>query len=168
VIALAEQAMKAWDAHGAACEAFSPFEEAMFEWRSKNLRPAKRNIDGIEVGSSTAGLTKLEQGIVGILQIPASEYEAQDRDYRAAVAKWERREKAAQRRTGFTKAESNTTAAGNPSWEAMRALRDTPAHTFAGLAAKARTARHLKDDFAFLVYDIGVMSGEIEREAVQS
>jgi hypothetical protein len=173
VIALAERAIEAWDTHGAAIDAFAPFDEAMFKWRDKNLRPATRRLEGSDISSSVAGLTEAEQRVVRILRVPAAEYEARDRDYRAAVAKWERRERAAQRRTGFTKADANATAAGRASRQAMETLRDTLPQSFAGVAAKARAARHLKDDMAeelmdSLARDIGVMSGEIEREAVQS
>jgi hypothetical protein len=89
------------------------------------------------------------------------------------VAKCERREKAVKRRTGVTEAEAKSAAACHASWDAMRALSDTVPQTFAGLAAKARAVRHLKDDIAdelmaSLARDIGVLAGEIDREAVQS
>jgi hypothetical protein len=54
------------------------------------------------------------------MRLPPAEYEEQDRDYRAAVAKWERREKAAKLRTGFTKAEAKSAAACHGSWDGDR------------------------------------------------
>jgi hypothetical protein len=82
------------------------------------------------------------------------------------------REKAAERRTGYTKADANTRAACTASLEAMETLRDTVPQTFTGLAAKAKAARHLKDDWAeelgaSLGRDIGVMAGEVDRGAVR-
>jgi hypothetical protein len=119
-IALADRAIEAWEAHGAAIDAFEPFYEAMFKWRHKNLRPAKRTLEGRDVSSSTSGLNEMERGLIGIMRLPPAEYEEQDRDYRAAVAKWERREKAAKLRTGFTKAEAKSAAACHGSWDGDR------------------------------------------------
>jgi hypothetical protein len=173
MIELAERVIEAWDAHGDACQSLKPSEIAMFEWRRKNLRPVSRNLEGFDVSCSTAGLNNMEQAIVRVLRVSSAEYEARDREHRAAVAKWERRERAAERRTGFTKADANADAAGRASWQAMETLRDTLPHSFAGVAAKARAARHLKDDMAdelvaSLARDIGVLAGEVDREAVQS
>jgi hypothetical protein len=133
VIALAERAIKAWDAHGAACEAFSPFEEAMFEWRDKNPQPAMPKSDEGAIGLDTAGamgLSEDEQKLIRIWRrVPTAESEAVKKEHKAAMARWGRRERAAKRRSGFAKAESSANAACQASDEAMRALRDTPAHT---------------------------------------
>jgi hypothetical protein len=99
--------------------------------------------------AAAMGLSEDEQKLIRIWRrVPTAESEAVKKEHKAAMARWRRRERAAERRSGFAKAESSVNAACQASDEAMRALRDTPAHTFAGLAAKARTARHLKDDFA--------------------
>jgi hypothetical protein len=80
VIALADRAIEAWEADGDACDAFKPFDEAMFKWRDKNLRPAKRTLEGRDVSSSTAGLNEMERGLIGIMRLTPADYEEQDRD----------------------------------------------------------------------------------------
>jgi hypothetical protein len=87
----------------------------------------------------------------------------------AAMARWRRRRRAAKRRTGLEKAETNQNAACQAAWDAIETLRDTVPQTLEGLAAKARAWRDLETDIQEqadeLVYslanDISVMAGEI-------
>jgi hypothetical protein len=88
-----------------------------------------------------------------------------------AVARWRRRERAAERRTGYAKVEANKEAAGIAARDAIYTLRDAVPTTLAGLAAKARAWRYLEKDIKEqadeLVYsvasDISVMAGQPDR-----
>lgn len=107
---------------------------------------------------------------------PSPDESAGADEYKAAMARWRRRKRAAERRTGYAKADANREATGDAAWDAIYALRDTVPATLAGLAAKARAWRYLEKDIKEqadeLVYslatDISIMAGEVDREAVQS
>ena len=83
----------------------------------------------------------------------------------AALARWRRRIKAAERRTGFAAAKAKRDEVCDAAWEAREALRDTVPITFAGLAAKARATRYIEDEKLegdlenSLLRDIAVMAG---------
>jgi hypothetical protein len=107
---------------------------------------------------------------------PSPDKSAGADEYKAAMARWRRRERAAERRTGCAKADASRDAAGDAAWDAIHALRDAVPATVAGLAAKARAWRYLEkdlkeqaDDIVYsLAKDVTIMAGEVDREAVQS
>jgi hypothetical protein len=89
----------------------------------------------------------------------------------SAMARWRRRERAAERRTGHAKADANRETACTAARDATNTLRDTVPATLAGLAAKAKAWRYLEKDIKEqadeLVYsladDIDVMVGKLDR-----
>jgi hypothetical protein len=174
VITLAERAMQLYDAFSASCTAINASEKAMIEWRNKNPQPAGKKIRLVPLDSVSAeGLTEEEQKFLARCRTPRFEYEAATEQDKAAIRRWRRRERAAEHRTGYAKADADQTAACHASARANDALQDAIPKTFAGLAAKARVARYVDTDAgeeigAFLMRDVGVLAGEVDREAVQS
>jgi hypothetical protein len=105
---------------------------------------------------------------------PAPTFESNAEEYKAAKARWRRRERAAERRSGFTKAEADEIAASDAASKTRDELRAAVPQSLAGLAAKARAARiievdsdHPNIEFS-LLYDIGEMAGEVIQRPARS
>jgi hypothetical protein len=169
VIALAEKVVRLQDVFEASCKALNGPESALMEWRKKNPLPLSVKVEGEALdAAATAGLSEHEQGIVKILR-SGEKYAAAVEQNRADMRRWQRRQRAAERRTGFAKAYSDQEAACHAAADAQDALRDAIPKTFAGLAAKARAARYIKDQIReqadelgwSLIYDLGILAGEI-------
>jgi hypothetical protein len=166
--ALCDAAMKADEAHGAACKAVERPEEAMFEWRDKNPNPAKPTTQYNPKGAwhpATGNWFDIERGPnIPFKMEEVALFEKSDdtanQEHKAAVARRRRRERAAERRTGYADAKAAEEAACDVAFEAYRALRNARPLTLAGLVAKARVAAHIKHSELedSLVQDIEALS----------
>ena len=171
VIELAERAIKAYREFDEANARFQSFDSAMIEWREKNPAPRQRDVP---VNSKQAFNFGTEHffDIDGNPQVPvkfeaSAEWEAAHEEHESNLARWKRRETAAKRRTGYAKAKKDEKEASERSTDAIFALIAAHPRTMAGLAAKARAGRITQDDGIWqeIVYDVGIMVGEVEPEA---
>jgi len=152
VVALADRAIKAWNEFEAANRACQPFDEAMCKWRKENPPPEPYKFEELcrELDPAVTGLNECEQ----------------EREHRAAMAKYKRRVRAADRRTGHAKAWAIEGAACVAATKATDALCDAVPRTFQRLAAKARADRLIDDPNLkhSIVWDIGVIAGDVQPE----
>ncbi len=110
VIELAARAVKAWHDFEAACDASTPFEEAMMNWRKANLKPEPSNqlrlppglaqfanhFDAVDIEAIAPLLTAEEKAAVA-----------------RAARNWRRRELRAEKRTGYAAAKAAEAAASD-------------------------------------------------------
>jgi len=168
IIELAERTIQAWEDHGAACRAFEPFDLAMMDWRDANPPPKSASRETVKAEYDAAGQvlnrTELGEQFVSIFdKSHAAEVATQTAAEERAMANWLRRERAGERRIGYTKADAAAAAACHASAELNDELKKTHPQTIAGLFAKARAASLvcLSDLNDQLVWDIGLLAGEV-------
>jgi hypothetical protein len=85
-------------------------------------------------------------------------------EHKAAMAQWRRRERAAERRSGYARTDAVATAANAKHSAVIEALRDATLCTIASLIAKVRACRANRGDDELavsLMWDIGVVAGEV-------
>ena len=171
VIEIAQRTIDGHLEYMAKCDAWNPSEEAMIEWQKKNPMPEMR---AYQVNPNEA--FHISTGKFFDIEQPASDYvpgadmNAAIAEHKAAIGRWKRRERSAERRTGYRAADAEKDHAANVSMNAIEALRDARPRTLAGLIAKARAARVVHVDevdvnlAASIVWDIGALAGEVKPE----
>jgi hypothetical protein len=92
---------------------------------------------------------------------------AADQEHTAAAKRWRRRERAAERRTGYRNAQELNEEARQRSADAIDELCDTRPRTFAGLVAKARAVPQIDPDDIYefgraWLLDIAALAGAAE------
>ncbi len=183
VFALVERAMRTHDAFTAACRARHAPDGAMTEWLAKNPAPNRNDYWpqlnpklALHFASKTwFDVDAGPEGKIDPKSMTAEEL-AGVKAFKTAHAKWRRRKKAAERRTGLATADVNEGAASHAASEARDMLRDTVPTSFAGFVAKVKAARYIAEElddqvddlFLSLADDNLVTAGEIAREAVRS
>ena len=153
--------------------ATNPSEVAMIEWGKNNPAPElgdyqSKTSPKLAFHFARRKFFDSDGGPEAVVDFEADDEEAKKK-HKVAMAKWRRRERAAERRTELADAEAIRSDACNVAWQAMEGLRDTTPLSFAALAAKARAARYLDgavgdELYLPLLRDIGVMAGEVEPE----
>jgi hypothetical protein len=172
VIELAERVILADGAHGEACKAFNPFDTAFGEWKEKNPPPKIRAVRIGDTDDPTSVYAK-KLGKWLLNETAQADYIAAKEEHLAAMKRWERRLRAARKRTGYDRAYAAQGAACHACADLVDELSKTLPRTFAGLVAKARAARVVAESGLEIgeqvTWDIGVMAGEITpREAADS
>lgn len=98
---------------------------------------------------------------MGLVDVAAqADYLAAKEEHLAAFKKWERREHAAQRQSGYDAAQAAGFGAGALATEAIEELHDTLPQSLIGLFAKARVA-HVTDSDQLakqLVWDMDILA----------
>jgi hypothetical protein len=171
VIELAERAITAWNDWAAALAATTPYEEKMMAWRRENPmplgypihRPLPRNVADT-VDDPLSGVRSYN-----VMPLSADDWVAAKR----AARNWRRRERGAEKRTGYAAAMAAQEAADAVSTDLVEELRNAIPVTFAGLAAKARASTACSNagccDFeAELARDIRVLAGELTRAEAEA
>ncbi len=145
VIALAQRVIELYDAHGRAIDDFSPFDMTMMEWRAANPTPVipERTTFKREEDPETGLLVVREMAMFS-----PEQHAAHEAQWKRQVANWRRRERRAERRTGYRAAELAAHRACDASINAMHALADKQPSTIAGLAVKAKTMMKVDPDGA--------------------
>jgi hypothetical protein len=139
----------------------------MFEWRKKNPMPERPSIEPAEERDlSIPGLNKHELKIIKVMRTLRAPEDIAEQQHRAEITKWKRREKAAERRTGFAQARRSEAETSDRASELIGQLCEAQPRTLAGLAAKARVARRINegDLECSISHDIGAMVGEIDED----
>ncbi|HEY5065064.1 MAG TPA: hypothetical protein VIJ04_09635, partial [Xanthobacteraceae bacterium] len=121
--------------HEATCDAITPFEEAMIAWRKANPAPQFPN-SGTCAWDAEKGTATFE-GLSTAKEQAARERSRQN---------WRRRERAAEKRTGFAEASRAQGEAEEASSEVAWRLIETRPRSLAGLVAKARAQRIIDKD----------------------
>jgi hypothetical protein len=167
VIELAERTIKTWDEFGAAIRAAAPFEKLQFNWRDKNPPPEKPKPDG-EVTESQDAAGNM---ILHIRTEARARSKRRQALYDRAYKSWERRKTRFEKSCGYDDAFAKQDEIGDTHRDVRDQLEEAHPRTWAGLIAKARAARHLDQDETLcqqIAFDIGIMAGEVEPEAVRS
>jgi hypothetical protein len=169
IIALAERCIALDQEHRAALTACEPFEDLMFAWREANPEPKPV---GIGYNPNAALLTGRGRGWVDIetgeeltteQALPPNPGPTKQ-EHEGALRKWRRRERYAERRTGYAQADAIASDIGDKHVRALEQLEDATPRTWAGLVAKARVCRICKGDDRLssnLVQDIMALAGEV-------
>jgi hypothetical protein len=119
IIDLAERTIRAWEDHGAAIDIFEVPDLAMMDWSRKNPAPTLAQVSGpksvkAEYDGNGRVLNRKEVGEYFVKLMdkqPEAEVAAETAAQKRAMANWRRRERAAKRRTGYTKADAEAAAA---------------------------------------------------------
>jgi hypothetical protein len=125
IIELAERAIRADEANGAACKAFEPFDLAMMDWRDANPQPksalqAAREAVRAKYDAAGQVLNREELGECFVAKFDKSYAAEATAAEKRAMANWRRRERAAERRTGYAKADAAAGAACHASADLLR------------------------------------------------
>jgi hypothetical protein len=167
VVELAERTIKTWDEFGAAITAVSPFEELKFDWCRKNPPPKQTEVDCVVAKSEDeAGYT-----IHNIRTEPLAQIKRRTTAFERDWRNWQRRKARFAKRCGYAAAYAKQCEIGDAHSAVRDQLEQTTPRNWVGLIAKARAARHLDQDETLcqqIAFDIGMMAGEVEPEAVRS